>query len=45
MSEERNVYEDFKKACGREPGEVGAVAIMTDTDNTASTAEADYDDI
>jgi len=43
--EERNVYEDFIKAFGRNPGEVGAIAIMTDTDNTASTAEAHYDEI
>lgn len=43
--EERNVYADFKKAFGREPGEAGAIALMTDTDNTASTAEADYDEI
>ncbi|UCH12168.1 MAG: DUF3047 domain-containing protein [Candidatus Omnitrophota bacterium] len=43
--EERNVYEDFKKAFNREPEEVGAIAIMTDTDNTASTAEAHYDEI
>ncbi len=43
--EERNIYEDFKKAFGREPNEVGAIAIMTDTDNTASTAEAYYDEI
>ncbi|MCX5657831.1 MAG: DUF3047 domain-containing protein [Candidatus Omnitrophica bacterium] len=43
--EERNIYDDFKKAFGREPNEVGAIAIMTDTDNTASTAEAYYDEI
>lgn len=43
--EERNVYEDFKKCFGAEPGQVGAIAIMTDTDNTASTAEAYYDEI
>lgn len=43
--EERNVYEDYKKAFGREPDEAGAIAIMTDTDNTASTAEASYDEI
>lgn len=43
--EERNIYEDFKKAFNREPIEVGAIAIMTDTDNTASTAEAHYDEI
>lgn len=43
--EERNIYEDYKKAFNREPGKVGAIAIMTDTDNTASTAEAHYDEI
>jgi hypothetical protein len=40
--EERNIHEDYKKAFGREPGNVGAIAIMTDTDNTQSTAEAHY---
>jgi len=45
VSEKRNIYEDFKKAFGRPPGHVGAIAIMTDTDNTISTAEADYDEI
>ncbi|MFH0732273.1 MAG: DUF3047 domain-containing protein [Candidatus Omnitrophota bacterium] len=43
--EERNIYEDFKKAFNRGPWSVGAIAIMTDTDNTASTAEANYDEI
>lgn len=42
---ERNIREDYKRAFGREPGSVGAVAIMTDSDNTLSTAEADYDEI
>jgi hypothetical protein len=45
VSEKRNIYDDFKKAFGYEPGNVGAIAIMTDTDNTLSTAEADYDEI
>jgi len=45
VHEKRNIYKDFKKAFGREPGHVGAIAIMTDTDNTISTAEADYDEI
>jgi len=40
--EERNIYEDYKKAFGRSPGSVGAIALMTDTDNTLSTAEAQY---
>ena len=43
--EERDIYEDFKSAFGTEPGKVGAIAIMTDTDNTKSTAEANYDEI
>ena len=44
--EERNIYEDYKKAFGKPPsGYVGAIALMTDTDNTLSTAEALYKDI
>lgn len=43
--EKRNIREDFKKAFGREPGAAYAIAIMTDTDNTNSTAEAEYDEI
>ncbi|MFA6349441.1 MAG: DUF3047 domain-containing protein [Candidatus Omnitrophota bacterium] len=42
---ERNVYDDFKKAFGSVPGNVGAIAIMTDSDNSASIAEAQYNDI
>ncbi|NCB07811.1 MAG: DUF3047 domain-containing protein [Bacteroidia bacterium] len=42
ISVERNIAEDYKKAFGKEPGRVGAIAIMTDTDNTQSTAEANY---
>jgi len=46
VSEERNIYEDYKKAFGRPySGYVGAIALMTDTDNTLSTAEALYKDI
>ncbi len=45
VHEKRNIYEDYKKAFGREPGKVGAIAIMTDTDNTQSTAEAHYDEL
>ena len=44
--EERNIYEDYKKAFGKAPSRnVGAIALMTDTDNTLSTAEALYKDI
>ena len=45
IHEERNIYDDFVKAFGHEPPKVGAIAIMTDTDNTRSTAEANYDEI
>ncbi len=43
--ERRNIYGDFKKAFGREPGQAGAIAIMTNSNNTRSTAQADYDEI
>ena len=45
VAEERNIYEDYKKAFGKEPGRVGAIAIMTVTDNTISSAEALYKDL
>lgn len=43
--EERNIYQDFTKVFDGRPGKVGAIAIMTDADNSQSTAEAQYDDI
>lgn len=45
VQEERNVYEDYKKAFGAEPPLISGVAIMTDTDNTGETATAYYGDI
>jgi hypothetical protein len=39
-----NLYQDYKDLFGTEPGEVQGVAILTDSDATASVAEADYDD-
>jgi len=45
VSEERNVYEDYKKAFKEEPPMISGVAIMTDTDNTAESAIAFYGDI
>ncbi len=45
VSEERNVYEDYKKAFGEEPSMISGVAIMTDTDNTGESATAFYGDI
>jgi len=43
--EERNVYDDFKKAFNEEPPMISGVAIMTDTDNTQESATAYYGDI
>ena len=45
IHERRNVYEDFKNQFGDEPPEAGAIAIMTDTDQTGENAVAYYDDI
>ena len=45
VSEERNLYEDYKKAFGKEPPMISGVAIMTDTDNTGEIATAYYGDI
>ncbi len=44
--EERNVVEDYKKAFGVAPAlRVGAVALMSDADNTEGVAEAYFDEI
>jgi hypothetical protein len=45
VNEERNLYEDYKKAFGEEPPLISGVAIMTDTDNTGESATAYYGDI
>lgn len=45
VTEQRNVYEDFKKFFREEPPLVGGIAIMTDTDNTGGSVTAYYDDI
>ena len=45
ITEERNVYEDYKKAFGEEPTNISGVAIMTDTDNTKESATAYFGDI
>jgi len=45
VDERRNVLEDYRAIFGEEPPSVGAVAIMTDTDNTGDSALACYDDI
>jgi len=44
-SYKRNVRKDFKRLLGKDVTHIEAVAIMTDTDNTKSDAEASYGDI
>jgi hypothetical protein len=41
----RNVVEDYRRAFGEEPGQITAVAIASDTDNTDEKAIAYYGDI
>jgi hypothetical protein len=45
IRERRNVRDDYRRIFGTEPPAAGAIAIMTDTDNTGGTARAWYDDI
>jgi hypothetical protein len=42
INEERNLVEDYRQAFGEDPPKVGAVAIMTDTDDTGEQAVAWY---
>ena len=42
MEYERDIRSDYKKAFGEEPGALIGIGIMTDTDNTQSTANAWY---
>lgn len=45
LVEKRNVREDYRRVFGEYPPDAGAIAIMTDADNTGGSAEAYYDDI
>lgn len=45
IAERRDVYADYRAIFGEEPPLAGAVAIMTDTDNTGGKAIAWYDDL
>jgi hypothetical protein len=36
----RNVFEDFRRACGVEPGMLTDVGVLTDTEDTGVAAEA-----
>lgn len=44
--EERDILADYTKAFGRPPErDIGAIAFMTNTEHTGTSADADYDDI
>ena len=45
LTEERDLFADYRLLFGTDPPEAEAIAIMTDTDNTGGTAEAWYGDI
>lgn len=45
VSEERDILADYRRLFGEEPRDIGAIAIMTDTDNTGGEAIAWYGDI
>lgn len=45
LSEERDLFADYRALFGEDPPDAEAIAIMTDTDNTGGSAEAWYGDI
>jgi hypothetical protein len=45
VSEQRDILADYHRLFGGEPRKIGAIAIMTDTDNTGGVATAWYGDI
>jgi len=45
FTERRNIVDDYRRAFGEEPPRIGAIAVMTDTDNTGASAVAWYDDL
>jgi hypothetical protein len=45
VEEERNIYNDYLMLFGEEPPMIGAIAVMTDADNTGGAATAFYGDI
>lgn len=45
-AEKRNVFDDYVKLFGEEPRlDIGAIAFMTDSDSTTTSAQAAYDEI
>jgi hypothetical protein len=45
FTERRDIVQDYRMLFGEEPPRVGAIAIMTDTDNTGEATIAWYDDL
>ena len=45
LSEEHNVLDDYRRLFKEDPPRLAGIAVMTDTDNTGSQAEAWYADI
>ena len=45
VAEERDILADYRRLFGSEPRRIGAVAVMTDTDNTGGEATAWYGEI
>ena len=45
VSFRRNVVEDFRRAYGEDPGDIVAVGVLTDSDNSQRVARAQYGDI
>lgn len=45
VTEERNIYEDYRRIFGEEPPLLGGIAVMTDTDDTQDEATAWYGDL
>jgi hypothetical protein len=44
--EERNIYQDYVQLYGKPPNRpIGAVALMSDSDNTSTRSESDFGDI
>lgn len=45
ISETRNVYDDYKKLFGEEPGEISGVRIQINSQHTGTSAESSFADV
>jgi hypothetical protein len=45
LREEVNIYEDYQQIFGKKPPQIEGIGILSDADNTASEAIADYSEI